>query len=51
VRLARYLHLAAIGAFIVAVVALILGESLVSAILFMLAAVGFGASLIVYRRR
>ena len=51
VRLTRSLHLAAIAAFILAVIALALGEQLASTILFMAAAVGFLATLIFQRRR
>ncbi len=51
VRLTRSLHLAAIAAFILAVIALALGESLASTVLFMVAAVGFLTTLILQRRR
>ncbi len=51
VRPARYLHLAAIVAFVLAVIALALEESLVATVLFMVAAVGFLATLILQRRR
>ena len=51
VRLTRFLHLAGIAAFILAVIALALGEQLASTILFMAAAVGFLATLIFQRRR
>ena len=50
-RLARSLHLAALAAFALAVIALILGEHLVATVLFLIAAVGFLASLILQRRR
>jgi hypothetical protein len=51
VRLARSLHLAALAAFALAVIALIMGEHLVATVLFFMAAVGFLASLILQRRR
>jgi hypothetical protein len=50
-RLARSLHLAALAAFALAVIALILGEHLVATVLFFIAAVGFLVSLILQRRR
>ena len=50
-RVARYLHLSAIVAFILAVIALALGEHLLSTALFMVAAVGFLVPLILQRRR
>ena len=50
-RPARYLHLAAIVAFIFAVIALALGEQLASTVIFMAAAVGFLAALVLQRRR
>jgi hypothetical protein len=50
-RLARSLHLAALAAFALAVIALILGEHLVATVLFLIAAVGFLTSLILQRRR
>lgn len=51
VRATRSLHLAAIAAFILAVIALALGESLAATVLFVVAAVGFLATLILQRRR
>jgi multisubunit Na+/H+ antiporter MnhF subunit len=50
-RPARYLHLAAIVAFILAVIALALGESLAATVMFIVAAVGFLTTLILQRRR
>ena len=50
-RPARYLHLAAIVAFIFAVIALALGEQLASTVLFVVATIGFLAALILQRRR
>ena len=51
VRFARSLHLAAIAAFVLAVIALALEESLVATVLFMVAAAGFLTTLILQRRR
>lgn len=51
VRLARSLQLSAIAAFTLAVIALALGKSLEATILFMVAAVGFLAALVLQRRR
>lgn len=50
-RLARSLQLAAIAAFTLAVIALALGKSLAATALFMVAAVGFLATVILQRRR
>ncbi len=50
-RLARFLHLSAIAAFALAVIALILGEHLAATILFFAATAGFLATLIFQRRR
>ncbi len=51
VRLARSLQLGAIVAFALAVIALALGESLASTVLFVVAAVRFLVVLILQRRR
>lgn len=50
-RLARTLHLSAIAAFALAVIALILGEHLAATILFLIAAAGFLVTLILQRSR
>ena len=50
-RFARSLHLSAIAAFTLAVVAMVLGEHLVGTALFSIAAVGFLVALILQRRR
>ena len=50
-RLARSIHLSAIAAFALAVIALILGEHLAATVLFVLAAGGFLATLILQRRQ
>ncbi len=51
VRFARSLHLSAIAAFALAVVAMVLGRHLVATALFVIASVGFLAVLILQRRR
>ncbi len=51
VRSARALNLAAIVAFVLATVALILGTNLAATVLFALAAAGFLATMILERRR
>ncbi len=50
-RLARSLHLAAIAAFALAIIAMVLGEQLAATVLFAIAAAGFLAALILQRRR
>lgn len=50
-RLARSLHLSAIAAFTLAVIAMILGEQRAATVLFAIAAAGFLAALILQRRR
>ena len=50
-RLVRSLYLAAIAAFAVAIIAMVLGEHLAATVLFVIAAAGFLASLILQRRR
>ncbi len=50
-RLARSLHLSAIAAFTLAVIALVLGEHLAATVLFFVAAAGFLVTLILQRRR
>lgn len=50
-RLARTLHLSAIAAFTLAVIALVLGENLAATVLFLSAAACFLATLILQRRR
>jgi hypothetical protein len=49
-RLVRSLHLAAIAAFTLAVIAMLLGEQLVATVLFVKATAGFLATLILQRR-
>ena len=49
-RLARSLHLSAIAAFAIAIIAMVLGEHLVATVLFSIAAAGFLAALILQRR-
>ncbi len=51
VRPARALHLAAIAAFALAVVALARGNDLAATVLFALAAAGFLATMVLQRRR
>jgi hypothetical protein len=51
VRLVRSLQLGAIAAFTLAVIALALGRSLASTVMFIVAAVGFLVVLIMQRRR
>ena len=50
-RFTRSLHLSAIAAFALAVIAMVLGKHLVATALFSIAAVGFLAALILQRRR
>lgn len=50
-RLARFLHLSAIAAFALAVIALVLEQHLAATVLFFVAAAGFLATLIIQRRR
>ncbi len=50
-RFARSLHLCAIAAFALAVIALILGKHLMATVMFTVAMVGFLALLILQRRR
>ncbi len=50
-RIVRSLHLAAIAAFTLAVIAMLLGEQLAATVLFLIAALGFLATLILRRRR
>ena len=49
-RLARSLHLSAIAAFALAVIAMLLGEQSVATVLFLIASAGFLAALILQRR-
>jgi hypothetical protein len=51
VRLAGSLHLTAIAAFALAVIALILGKHLVATVLFVIASAGFLATIVLQRRR
>ena len=50
-RLARSLHLSAIAAFALAVITLFLGEHIAATVLFVIAAVGFLAAMVLHRRR
>ncbi len=50
-RLVRGLHLAAIAAFTLAVISLVLGRHLVATVLFVAASAGFLANLVLQRRR
>ena len=50
-RFAHSLHLSAIAAFALAVIAMVLGEHLVATVLFVIAAAGFLVTLILQRRR
>lgn len=49
-RVARFLHMSAIVAFALAVVALLLEEHLAATVLFFVAAAGFLATLVLQRR-
>ncbi len=50
-RFTRSLHLSAIAAFALAVIAMVLGRHLVATILFVIAATGFLVTLILQRRQ
>ncbi len=50
-RLARSIHLSAIAAFVLAVIAMLLGEHLAATAFFVIATAGFLATLILQRRR
>ena len=50
-RRVRSLHLAAIAAFALAIIAMVLGEHLAATVLFLIAAAGFLVTLILQRRQ